>query len=91
MSEQTIEAPNWGGHTTPQRPAVNYYAPYNKDVLDDTLMAFGPHQGLTLAEVPASWFLWYRNEATGVKNYWLLEYIEFHLEIFNIQVCKAKI
>jgi hypothetical protein len=85
MSKQKIEAPNWGGSSTAKKP-VNQYAPYSGPLDDNTVLNIGKeHQGKRLIDVPARWFLWYLEDSTGVKNKWLLEYINENLDALRAQ------
>lgn len=50
---------------------------------DESIMPFGMHKGKYLIEVPASWLLWYRDSATGLRNEALLEYVEDNLDVLR--------
>lgn len=77
-----IEAPIWEPYQQtlfPPRKPVNKYRPYSAELDDETELTFGPHAGLKLAQVPASWLLDY-HRAPGIKNGWLMAYIELRLQ-----------
>lgn len=48
---------------------------------DETVMPFGKHKGLKLANVPAGWFLWYNEFATNQRPE-LMQYIKENMMCF---------
>lgn len=75
MKREKVDAPNWSPDSNDSQK-YNRYQPYSGPVDDQTIMAFGKNKGLRLIDVPASWFIWYKEDADGIKNYWLIQYIE---------------
>ena len=52
---------------------------------DDSLMPFGKHKGVKLANVPAQHLLWlYENDRAGR----LKSYIEEHMDVLKMEVKK---
>lgn len=80
-------APNWAPDAD-NTPKYNKYQPYNSPLDDHTIMVFGKHKGEKFANVPAKWFIWYAEAATGVKNYWLMKYIADNFDIISIEDLK---
>ena len=54
---------------------TNHYAPFAGPVDDNTVLPFGRYAGWQLAYVPADYLREYKEANWGVKNTWLLEYI----------------
>jgi len=52
-------------------------------ITDESTMLFGKHKGRYLIEVPASWLLWYRNDAKDPRDKDLLDYIEDNLDVLR--------
>jgi hypothetical protein len=81
-STNNIKAPDWTDGAT-NDPKINKYQPYKEEVTDETILTFGKHKGQRMIDVPAGWFFWYLETATGVKNYWLLKYMQDNFDVLK--------
>lgn len=56
---------------------------------DESVLTFGKYKGKKLANVPASWLIWYDEKAIGRKDEALLAYIKENKQLL-LQECEPK-